>query len=483
MDDAAKEGTHYSRIVTTVSAADLNNFLGVTTEDVAAGLANGINGNLDSPFAASSNGTLVNVAGPAFTYSLGTPYTTATVTLGGKAAEGEVWALVVNGRTWSTTVAVADIVAGDDALTIANVAGKLRGLIDADPALVGGGSGAVITVTPTTGLVSVGFLVSGASAGTAAVTGTHLGAPGPGYTVDPASELAWNVAEIDIGDGGTPAPAGAVWTVNLDGLEFQYTRKSTGAPAVLDTLDGVAAGLANAINQSGTRFATKYATATVKLSGAPHAGDVWSFQADGATFSYTVLAGDTLISVTNALASAVHGLADYDVNADVLTDSQFTFERADGESFAVKLSVNGVNLQSAGQVTGTTVGDKLIVFTTDGTPFTVNVRLAQSASQVDGFAVGGVVLDPGAGIASERSTTHYSKLVLELATAALPVAQGAGWNLDVGVRPDRVALDFSGTPTAGEVLDGAPERRRLDRAGQPRRAGRRVAAGRHRQPG
>jgi hypothetical protein len=53
IDDPNKEGTHYSRITTTIAAADLNNFLGITIADVANGTAAAINGNLDSPFTAS----------------------------------------------------------------------------------------------------------------------------------------------------------------------------------------------------------------------------------------------------------------------------------------------------------------------------------------------------------------------------------------------------------------------------------------------
>ena len=63
--------------------------------------------------------------------------------------------------------------------------------------------------------------------------------------------------------------------------------------------------------------------------------------------------------------------------------------------------------------------------------------------------LGGTVVTTGG--ASVQSSTHYSKLVLQLNTATTPVVQGAGWDLDVGVRPDRVEMDFSGTPVAGEV--------------------------------
>src|SRR5262249_42738431 len=104
--------------------------------------------------------------------------------------------------------------------------------------------------------------------------------------------------------------------------------------------------------------------------------------------------------------------------------------------------------QSTGVVSGTISTNRLIVFTTDGTPFTVAAQLAQSASQTTDFLTNVGPVNAGA---STQSTTHFSKVVLTLHTAGLPVLQGAGWDLDVGARPDRVLLDFSGAPAVGEV--------------------------------
>src|SRR6185436_6324493 len=120
------------------------------------------------------------------------------------------------------------------------------------------------------GVVTVGFLVSGSSRGTAAITGTSLGS-----ATQSGTAFAWTIAEIQLlnlvnpGDN-TTAPAGAVWKVSLDGQQFEYTQKQ----AVLsEGMTAIASGLANAINQSGTRFATMFKSATLKLSGTPHVGD------------------------------------------------------------------------------------------------------------------------------------------------------------------------------------------------------------------
>ena len=451
VNDTAREGTHYSRIVHTVDPATLNYFLGVTTGNVVAAhgflAAHGFFVAQGLPFAAAAGydhdndpntaniglNDYATITGPAFRYNLGTPYTSATVTLGGVAAEGEVWALVVNGRTWFHVVDVAQ--------TVADVAASLRAQIDADGVLVAvaAGSNGLTISAAGGGLVTVGFLVSGESAGTAAISGTQLG-----HSIVTVESLpAWTIADIDI-DGTTP-PAGAVWTLNLDGTEFRYTSKVDN-----ESLNVVAAGLADAINQAGSRFAARYATATIKLTGTPREGDVWTVTVGSDTVDYTVLAGNTLDNIATQLATKVAAVTGY---AATPTGAKFTINRTDAAPFAIKVSTAGTNLQSSGQITGTIASEKLIVFTTDGTPFTVNVKLAQSASQVDNFASGGTVrADDGAGPnASVVSTTHYSKLVLQLNPAVAPVLQGAGWELAVGTQFDRVGLDFSGTPTAGEV--------------------------------
>jgi hypothetical protein len=441
VNDNALEGTHYSRLTHTVQATSIDNFLGVTTANIADGLAGKVNGDVTSSFDAVVNGNKVTITGPAFTYGFGTPYTVATVTLGGAVALGETWALIVNGTTWSYSVS--------GTATLDAVAAKLRALINGHDGLSVSGTGNQIILNAGAKLVTVGFQVSAASAGTASISGSRFG-----YTeVAADSEWAWTVAAIDASNGGlAPTPAGAVWTLKLDGVEFRYTSKVSNEP-----LNVIAAGLADAVNQSRTRFAAKYLTATVKLAGTPNTGDVWTLKAGAATATYTVQSGDNLIAVANGLALAVGQLADYGiVTGDLATDTQFAFERdADHGIFTVSLSVAGTNLQSTARISGTTSATasdgRLVVLTSDGTPFTVDVLLAKSASQVDGFLVGGTV----ASGASTASATHYSKLTLELAStvagAAPEIIKGAGWDLTLGTRADRYTLDFSGTPRAGEV--------------------------------
>ena len=243
-------------------------------------------------------------------------------------------------------------------------------------------------------------------------------------------------------------------------MGFEYTRKAVSGTSTPESIVNVAAGLADAINQSGGRFATMYTSATVKLSGTPHAGDVWTLtlktgaSSTPLTASHTVLAIDTLASIANALAAAVDGLGDFAVpGTDDLTDAQFTFGRDLSAAFAARVSVNGVNLQSDGKVSGVTGGSRVIVFSEDGTPFTVSVRLADSASQSTGFRVGGLALAPAAGSASVLSTTHWSNLVVTLTDVTSPdrIVGGAAWSLMVGTERDSGTIGVAGTPTVGET--------------------------------
>jgi hypothetical protein len=457
VNDTALEGTHYSRLTHTVQADSMDNFLGVTKQNIADGLAAKVSGDLDSDFDATANGDEVTITGPAFTFDFASPYTTATVTLGGTAADGETWALVINGKTWSYSVV------GSESLN--NIAENLRTMINGQDGLTVTRSGSDLTITSSGGLVTVGFLLSPDSAGTASITGTPLG-----YFLDSAnSEEAWEIAEIDLTDdidpvtaGNQNAPVGAVWTVSLDGTDFSYTRKGPGSPPVPDSLNIIASALADTINQSGTRFQAAYVEASVKLYGTPSKGDVWTLELYNpytgarATASYTVQAGDSLTRVTKELADSVHGLADYSLNplySDGDTELVFHHDGTD-VLFTASLSINGPNLQSAGRVSGEVSDDHLVVLTSDGTPFTVDVRLFESASATD-YISGGSVLNPVFGVnLSDRSTTHYAKLVIGIEGVTVlpnPIVEGAGWDLTLGTHEDSVELDFSGAPADGEV--------------------------------
>src|SRR6185295_10215355 len=266
---------------------------GVTRENVAQGLANSVNGDLSTPFQAQTGTGSVTITGPAFDADLFTPY---------------------NGAAYIYTVQASD--------TLATVAAQLAARLDALSNIDATSATNSINVLGSSSAVfTLGFSVSAGSNGRASIAGTPLG-----FTVGGASERAWTTAEIRIDDPGTPQPpVGAVWTVFLDGVGFEYTRKEVPDPShpgqtMPQLIGDVTAGLADAINQSGGRFATMYTSATVKLSGTPHAGDVWTLTlrtgASGSplSVSYTVLGTDSLSSVANALADAVDALTGFSVD-------------------------------------------------------------------------------------------------------------------------------------------------------------------------
>ena len=204
VDDSDKEATHYSRITHEIHAADLDYFLGITDEIVAKGIAAGINGDIDNDFDAQASSDQVTITGPAFNAALVTPYTDATLTLGGDPLEGEGWTLRVNGTAYVHTVALGE--------GLTAVAAALQTLVSAgEPDLT-------VTATGTSGIHILGgtevftvtFAVSGASNGHATLTA----ATPVDFVEDAASERAWLTASIELLDS-PPAPVGAVWTVAL----------------------------------------------------------------------------------------------------------------------------------------------------------------------------------------------------------------------------------------------------------------------------
>src|SRR5207244_3978629 len=167
----------------------------------------------------------------------------------------------------------------------------------------------VSVLSSSSAVFTLSFSVSAGSNGRATISGTQLG-----YTIDSTSERAWTVADIQLFDPATPPPpVGAVWTVFLDGVGFEYTRKAVSGTSTPEPIANVAAGLADAINQGGGRFATMYTSATLKLSGTPHAGDVWTLtlttgaSATPLTASYPVLPTHSPANTANPLAALVDG--------------------------------------------------------------------------------------------------------------------------------------------------------------------------------
>ena len=450
IEDSAKEATHYSRISHEIRDANLDYFLGITDGIVAQGMANAINGDIDNSFRAEASGSQIEIQGPAFDYDLTTPYTDVTVTFGGDPLEGESWTLRVNGTPYVYTIQLHD--------GLADVATGLGALVaSSEPDLVVTTAGIVdgLRIRDTTEAITVSFAVSGESNGYAVLSaGTPID-----FTEDASSEHAWEEATIEILDDSPEAPIGAVWTVSLNGIEFEYVRQADETtPTDPEDIQFVVAGLADAINLSDAGFVAKYTEATIEFTGIPAAGETWTLFLDGAIvestpgsgFSYEVPGGDlTLESIVTGLAAL---LADPAYAAFTVTPNgrEITIERGDGGAFTIAMNVDGVNLQSAAAITGLVdpTSPRLVVLAEDGAPFTVAVTRADSASQVEDFDVGDQVIAGD----SVASSTFWSKLILNLNPTTPPINDGASWRLILGVdEAQETELRLTGQPADTET--------------------------------
>ena len=81
--------------------------------------------------------------------------------------------------------------------------------------------------------------------------------------------MSWTTADIQLLDPATPPPpVGAVWTVFLDGVGFEYTRKAVSGTSTPESIVNVAAGLADAPIRLlyGDRTPSAFVAALVRLA-------------------------------------------------------------------------------------------------------------------------------------------------------------------------------------------------------------------------
>ena len=422
VNDADKEATHYSRITHAIDPATLNDFFGITLADVLNGLAASVNKDLALPYTATvdAGGTQLTITGPAFEEVIVTPYTTVNndvaVALSGTPAAGENWVLMLNGKPFVYTVQDGD--------SLDDVAAGMSALVAADSLFFASVNGSVVSIgSPSLFIAS--FVASGASDGEAAISGETTA-----VTYDAGqSESAWTEANVAVtGDTGTDEE-GAVWTLRLNGIAFEYV-----LPDDTTDLEDVAAGLADAVNQSDSGYAARYESARLEVTGTPIKGDVWTLTINGTVLdAYTVGSGEGLSDIANGLATI---LADA-VTAGTLTgftvvntdngDGIFEFSNTT-TPFVVDVSASGDTLQSNGTITGRTGGASLLVSSENGGPFTVDVARAETASETGDPGTGGNVL---AG-SSTASATHWAKRVLTLSSGDVDkTVQGVTWTLSL----------------------------------------------------
>ncbi|MDD5049199.1 MAG: hypothetical protein PHH09_09750, partial [Methanoregulaceae archaeon] len=128
VQDAIDEGVHYSRITHEIRDISIDNFYGVTLDDVVVGIASALNGDVSGGFEAEIIGQEITVArtdGSGFSAKFsgsnavtgsisgtqaGDVWQNADMTLStpGTIGEGEVWMIVLNGTAYSYETASGD---------------------------------------------------------------------------------------------------------------------------------------------------------------------------------------------------------------------------------------------------------------------------------------------------------------------------------------------------------------------------------------
>ena len=238
--DNEKEGLHFSRITDTISS-DQGLFLGLDTDDIAAGLAAAVEGDLTGRYDASASGSQVTLDGRVgFTAQItggtidltnsiraSTGLLTVTLADGGSGVQaGEKWTLLLNGGSFSYAAA-----AGDD---LEDVADALEAKIDSSStfrASVSVVAGVVtLTVTPLQGQQYAASFAPGDGLdndldGVFDETGESNQTRGSLSAA--ASTTHWARAIFDITDANGVVAPGETWTIALNAntlarVEFVY---------------------------------------------------------------------------------------------------------------------------------------------------------------------------------------------------------------------------------------------------------------------
>ncbi len=228
-EDIQVEGIHYSRITHTISVqTDVDDYYGLTLEDVTVGLTaevvSDLNAGFDVQIDSSGNMVISQIDGSAFSAQItGGSIINKTlaskeveVALSGTVAESETWIITLNGTNYGYEVKSGDI--------LDTVVDELTQLIDSQSRYAAALSGTTITIeiSDGTGFIAEFSISDPASAGTGDITVTDTSED---YYLLITVALSGAVA-----DGG-------VFTLNLNGQDYIYIVGANGETTNLDIID------------------------------------------------------------------------------------------------------------------------------------------------------------------------------------------------------------------------------------------------------
>ncbi|MHC4427545.1 MAG: beta strand repeat-containing protein, partial [Planctomycetota bacterium] len=374
VNDTDKEATHFSRIRHEILSG-LTNYLGLTLDDVANGLAASVNKDLEQDLEAAVT------------------YTDVDVDIVGSPAADETWTLTLNGVDYTFESA------GNSPSAVAS---GLASEIDGEAGFTATSVDSTLSISHASPF-TVAFDVTGDDPRGGVVI-AHDGAPvnvsvfGPAFQ---ATLLTYHAADVTL--GGTPAP-GELWTLTIDDVDYTYeVQESDGVNEVAAELVGLIPGtftpsaVNNVISLSGTGFAVVFSiddadslgeatisgtpvgdrlfvlptfgtavpaassekaweAVAIQLTGTTDQGATWIVELDGAPFQY-VVSGES-----ESLADVAAGLANTLIGSGFRAATQYT---------VADVSIAGAPAE----------GEIWTVFL-DGTPFSYEVQAADDADDV-----------------------------------------------------------------------------------------------------
>ena len=425
-----------------------------------------INGNAQQAFAAAKVARTQTARDDA-----GTPLelTSASVALGGSAAEREIWSVAVGGKRYD------HIVAPGGSTDLADIAASLAAAINDDlddDGTTAGAVGATLTIARPMAF-TLQFTTTGASPqGSAALSGTPAGA-------QQTADIDWTELRIAIGAtvrageryelvltnlGGTSRPpivrvAGStdgtlLRDALLDGVDDLpaaqgYSAVIDGTTLVIRRAAGFSATLT--ITPSGGVAEGTAPTRTVTITGAYGTGDTWNLTlADGATVLGTASAtGASADAVATSLAASINGNAGFHAIAQGAT---VTIVSTGGSAFNTALSVDIAGSAPVGDTSA-----RVITFadfaTTDGWSLALGAETYASTADTKTL----VATDLAAQINGDADAPFAAKvsgeslIVFSTAAATFTPSLTVTPAVQAGTAATTQTWTLGGTPAAGQT--------------------------------
>ena len=314
---------------------------------------------IDQPLPVNAS---VSVSSPG-TASTALSGNTASITYGGTPLDGELWAVSIDGTTYSylskSTDTVSGIVTALQGVIQAAAVCDTHGNCNYTATTTGGGDTLQVVSNISSTINAFGAVVLATGETQADVTTT-------------ASGLTTTIAL----DG--PVGANQIWTLTIDGTPYQVTASATdtlstiaqalgalapsgtylvtvtGSSLALSRVDGTTVAASLAVSTLGAPGGSATAkTVAVDFEGQPAQGELWTLTVDGVAHSFGVLYGDTLADIATGLGRTLPlGIYDVSVLGRVLTIS-----RVDGAPVSAGVTISP-DSQGAVRVTQQLVFDQ-----------------------------------------------------------------------------------------------------------------------------